>query len=133
MGKGSHGRFQGTAGSSSARHSLNDNLPKLTKKYPLSKDGYFAPRGSGRIFVREMKCKDPVATARDFYNIATKKHEEERIYDGKVSVATMRDKTEISHRSFSSSDGSPVVEINIKTIGRVKHQKIHFVKEISND
>ena len=132
MGKALHGRFHGTAGSSSSSNTLNDNLPKLTKKYPL-KDGYFAPRGNGRNFVREMKCKAPVATAKDFYNIATKKHEEETIYDGNVSVATMRDKTEISHRSFSSSDGSPVVEINIKTIGRVKYQKIHFVKETSND
>ncbi len=40
MGKGMHGRFQGTAGSASSAHTLNDNLPKLTKKYPL-KNGYF--------------------------------------------------------------------------------------------
>ena len=58
MGKGSHGHFQGTAGSSSSAHTLNDNLPKLTKKYPLSQAGYFGPRGKRGNYVRIMKLPE---------------------------------------------------------------------------
>ena len=102
MGKGSHGHFQGTAGSSSSAHTLNDNLPELTKKYPLSKAGYFGPRGSGKNYVRVMKCKDPLGTAKDFYKLATKKHETETQIPG-GRVATMRDGSSITFRPVSSS------------------------------
>ena len=133
MGKAMHGRFQGTAGSSSSSHTLNDNLPKLTKKYPLSKDGYFAPRGSGRKFVRVMKCKDPLGTAKEFYKIATKNHETETPIPG-GRVAKMRDGTEITIRPVSSSpDKSPAVDINIASPGQVNKQKIHFIKDTNHD
>ena len=133
MGKGSHGHFQGTAGSSSAAHTLNDNLPELTKKYPLSKDGYFAPRGKRGNYVRIMKCKDPLGTAKDFYILAAKNHKtEEPIPGGKV--ATMRDESSITFRPVSSSpDRSPAVDINISSPGRVNRQKIHFIKDTSHE
>ena len=132
MGKGSHGHFQGTAGSASSAHTLNDNLPKLTKKYPL-KNGYFGPRGSGRKYVRIMKCKDPLGTAKDFYKIATKNHETEIPIPG-GKVAKMRDGTEITIRPVSSSpDKSPAVDINIASPGRVNKQKIHFIKDTNHD
>lgn len=132
MGKGAHGRFHGTAGSSSSSNTLNDNLPKLTKKYPL-KNGYFGPRGSGRKFVRVMKCKDPLGTAKEFYKIATKNHETETPIPG-GRVAKMRDGTEITIRPFSSSpDKSPAVDINIASPGQVNKQKIHFIKDTNHD
>lgn len=134
MGKGSHGHFQGTAGSASSAHTLNDNLPKLTKKYPL-KDGYFAPRGSGGNHLRIMKCKDPLGTAKEFYKIATKNHESEKpIPGGKGKYAEMRDGTTITIRPVSSSpDKSPAINISITTPGRVKGQKIHFIKDTNHD
>ena len=132
MGKGSHGRFQGTAGSASSKHTLNDNLPKLTKKYPL-KNGYFGPRGSGRKYVRVMKCKDPLGTAKEFYRLATKNNETETPIPG-GKVATMRDGTEITIRPVSSSlDKSPAVDINIASPGQVNKQKIHFIKDTNHD
>ena len=132
MGKGAHGRFKGTAGSSPSSNTLNDNLPKLTKKYPL-KNGYFGPRGSGRKFVRVMKCKDPLGTAKEFYKIATKNHETETPIPG-GRVAKMRDGTEITIRPVSSSpDKSPAVDINIASPGRVNKQKIHFIKDTNHD
>lgn len=45
----------------------------------------------------------------------------------------MRDGTIISYRKVSTSDGTSVVEINLKQsdgiIGEIKSQKIHFVEE----
>ena len=135
MGKAMHGRFQGTAGSSASSNTLNDNLPKLTKKYPLSKDGYFAPRGSGGNHVRVMKCKDPLGTAKEFYKLATKNYETETLIPGgKGKYARMRDGTEITIRPVSSSpDKSPAVDINIASPGQVNKQKIHFIKDTNHD
>ena len=135
MGKGSHGHFDGTAGSSSSSHTLNDNLPKLTKKNPLSKDGYFAPRGSGGNHVRIMKSKDPLGTAKEFYKLATKNHiNQQKIPGGIGFYAEMRDGTRITFRPVSSSpDKSPAVDIRRVSSGRVKEQKIHFVKETNHD
>lgn len=135
MGKGAHGRFQGTAGSSSSSHTLNDNLPKLTQKYPLSKDGYFAPRGDGGNHVRVMKCKDPLGTAKDFYRLATKNYiYQEKIPGGIGNVAEMRDGTRITFRPVSSSpDKSPAIDIRRVSFGQVKRQRIHFVKDTDHD
>ena len=136
MGKGSHGHFQGTAGSSSARHSLNDNLPKLTKKYPLSKDGYFGtPASKKDNFVRHIASKDPLETAREFYKLATQNHKTETpIPGGKGNVAKMRDGITITIRPVSSSpDKSPAIDIRRVPLGRVKGQKIHFIKDTNHD
>lgn len=134
MGKGVHGRFQGTAGSASSKHTLNDNLPKLTKKYPL-KNGYFAPRGKRGNFVRIMKCKDPLGTAKEFYKIATHKSLSKENLDNTVGQkAVLKGGTTITFRAVSSSpDKSPVVDINITSPGQVKGQKIHFIKDTNHD
>ena len=135
MGKGMHGRFRGTAGSASSKHTLNDNLPKLTKKYPL-KDGYFGTSASKKDnYVRHIASKDPLGTAKEFYRLATKNHETEiSIPGGKGKYATMRDETVITIRPVSSSpDRSPAVDIKISSPGQVKGQKIHFIKDTNHD
>ena len=132
MGKGAHGRFKGTAGSSSSSHTLNDNLPKLTKKYPLSKDGYFGtPASKKDNYVRHIASKDPLGTAKEFYKFATKNHKTETpISGGKGHYAEMRDGTTITIRPVSSSpDKSPAIDIRRVTSGQVKGQKIHFIKD----
>ena len=77
MGKGSHGGFIGTRGSSSSPHTFADNLAPLRKKYPLSESGYFGSKGNGH-FVRHISSNNPVATANNFYNTATKNSVSER-------------------------------------------------------
>ncbi len=135
MGKGMHGRFQGTAGSASSAHTLNDNLPKLTKKYPL-KNGYFGtPASKKDNFVRHIASKDPLGTAKEFYKLATKKHETAKPMPGeKGKVAKMRDGTRITIRPVSSSpDKSPAIDIRRVSSGQVKAQKIHFIKDTNHD
>ena len=46
-------------------------------------------------------------------------------------MTEMSDGSIITYREYQSSDGSPVVDINIKKstdTGGIKKQKIHFVK-----
>ena len=51
-----------------------------------------------------------------------------KIIEGKGYVAKLRDGTTITYRKTSTSDGTPVVELTIKGLKRVKDQKIHFIK-----
>lgn len=109
--------------------SLSDNLPELTKKYPLSEGGYFG-RASNRTSnnrVRQIVSQNPIKTASDFYKHATAGAVSEKsIPSGKTSF--LRDGTVITLRKISSSDGYPAVDIKIMTPGTVKTHKIHFLK-----
>lgn len=113
----------------SGNHSLSDNLPELTRKYPLSENGYFgsASNRTSNSRVRQIASRNPLKTASDFYRHATTGAVSEKIIpSGKTSF--LRDGTVITLRKISSSDGSPAVDIKIMTSGTVKTHKIHFVK-----
>lgn len=84
----------------------------------------------GRDFVRNIQSEDPLATAKDFYNTAAHGGIERTMENGRGMYTKMQDGTILSFREKSASDGTPVVEINIKKSnanGGVKYQKIHFI------
>ena len=131
MGKGIHGGFRNTQGVG-LHHSLNDNLPDVTRRFPLAPCGKFGERG--RNNARVIKSSAPVGTAYEFFNRISAGYVKITAIpyrDGgkKGCVATLKDGTKITIRKKSSSDGSPAVDINIVSPGRVKPHKIHFVKE----
>ena len=117
-------------------HSISENVPGLTKDYPLS-NGYFGTKGDSKDnSIRHIESSDPAATAKTFYDKASHGGIEEDILDrkGNLKGATtkMADGTIITWREVSSSDGFPAIDINIKhsyDSGGLKGQKIHFVKE----
>lgn len=127
MGKGEHGHFKGTYGSS-PNHNFADNLPSLTKLFPLSTGGYFGVKGGGKTSVRRIESTTPIATAKEFFRRATNGGESIRYRPNGAIVVKLKDGTQITYRMTSSSDGSPAVDINITCPGRVKRQKIHFVR-----
>lgn len=56
----------------------------------------------------------------------------EKVLFDNLKVTSMSDGSRISFRKKSTSDGTPVVEINITKsthTGGVKYQKIYFIKE----
>lgn len=127
MGKGEHGHFAGTHGADQ-HHNLTDNLPALTEKFPLSPGGYFGVKGRGKTSVRRIESDAPLATAKKFFDIASEGSIETVTYPKGAVKKTLKDKTHITFRKTSSSDGSPAVDISIESPGRVKNQKIHFIK-----
>lgn len=81
---------------------------------------------------RNIVSSDNLATANDFYNKIAYGGTEISRNNGNLKITTMSDGTLIAKRNISLSDGTPVVEINIRNSthnGGVKYQKIHFVKE----
>ncbi len=105
-------------------------IAKSSYKYQNGRFGDSSP--STGNYTRNIASDNPKATAIDFYNkIALGGIEHS--YDGGVrKITNMADGTIISWRSISHSDGTSVVEINIKgssRTGGIKNQKIHFVEE----
>lgn len=130
MGKSLNGNFKNTQGRG-VLHSLNDNLPNVTRRFPLAPCGKFGEPGKG---ARIIKSSSPVGTAYEFFNRISAGYDTIKSIpyrDGtkKGCVARLKDGTTITLRKKSSSDGSPAVDINITAPGRVKPHKIHFVKK----
>lgn len=130
MGKGVHGGFRNTQGRG-ASHSLVDNLPSVTRRFPLAPCGKFGEPGKN---ARIIKSPAPIGTAYEFFNRISAgyvKITAIQYRDGgkKGCVATLKDGARITIRRKSASDGSPAVDVNITAPGRVKPHKIHFVKE----
>lgn len=118
----------GFKGDTETQHSISDNISLLKSKYPYS-NGYFGDKGQGRSHTRNITGTNSVETATCFYDIASKGGIE-TLRPG-LRYSKMADGTIISYREISKSDGTAVVEINIKhstdSCG-LKYQKIHFIE-----
>ena len=97
---------------------------------PLSRSGRFgAKSATSRGDVRVFECTDPARTAYTFAQKASRGFVSMTPIQGKGYIMRMNDGTLITYRYISSSaDRSPVVELKIKNLKRVRTQKIHFVK-----
>ncbi len=131
MGKKIHGNFKYTVGSGD--HTIADNLSEVTKHFPLTAEGFFGTPGKNHG-VRHIESSAPISTAYEFFNRLIEGYDtiEPITYkDGKRKGCKvyMNDGSVITFRRKSTSDGTPAVDINIKTVGRVRPHKIHFVKK----
>lgn len=122
----------GFKGDTYYHHSISENLKKVKEDYSFS-NGLFGIRGdSSRERTRHIESDAPEITSLDFYNKLAYGGIESASSNGKAKISKMEDGSTISYRLISSSDGSPVVEINIRKSsdsGGIKQQKIHFVKK----
>ncbi len=118
-------------GNSKYYRSIGQNILISSEKYKYSK-GYFGNNSNhGNIRTRNIVASDNLATAKDFYNKIAFGGKEQIVNDN-MRITRMADGTVITMRKVSHSDGTPVVDINIKPsshTGGVKGQKIHFVQE----
>ncbi len=112
--------------------SIGQNVLIASQSYKYE-NGYFgdvSPSTGSKT--RNIISADNLSTANDFYNKIAYGGTEISRNNGNLKITTMSDGTIVTKRTVSSSDGSPVVEINIRSSthnGGVKYQKIHFIKE----
>ena len=121
-------------GNSKYYRSVGQNVLITSSSYQYL-NGYFGENSiHGFKSTRNIRTEDNIKTANDFYNKLAFGGMEKRVNDN-MKITRMSDGTVITMRKVSHSDGTPVVDINIKPskhTGGVKGQKIHFVIE-SND
>jgi len=123
----------GYKGGSKFYRSVGQNVLITSNKYEFS-GGYFGDNSThGGNSTRNIISQDNVNAAHDFYDKIAFGGIEQRVNDN-MRITRMNDGTVITIREVSSSDGTPVVDINIKCsnhTGGLRSQKIHFVQEVS--
>lgn len=111
--------------------SIGQNVMVIASVYTY-KQGFFGENSiHGGNRTRNIFSADNLKTASDFYNKIAYGGKEQRVNDN-MRITRMADGTVITMRKVSHSDGTPVVDINIRNSTHtdgVKDQKIHFVLE----
>lgn len=122
-------------GNSKYFRSIGQNVLLASSSYVFHK-GYFGENSiHGGDRTRNIFSENNMHTANDFYNKIALGGIEQEVNDN-MKITRMADGTIITMRKTSHSDGTPVVDINIRRsthTGGVKDQKIHFVLEVKND
>ena len=122
----------GFKGNATYYRSIGQNILSTSSKYQY-REGYFGTSSPhGGSYTRNISAEDNLGAATDFYNRIAYGGKE-KIYSDNMRITTMSDGTIITMRKISTSDGTPVVDINIsrsRGSGGIKKQKIHFVKEV---
>lgn len=106
-----------------------ENVQAAIDRYKFNeKSGYFGDKGR-RSGIRRLESDCPVRQAHDFFKLLTKGGRIDSLPNGKGWRVDLKDGTVVTLRDHSS-DGSPSMRIDIsrKYNGRVKTQKIHFIK-----
>lgn len=122
----------GFKGYSKYFRSIGQNILSASSVYEYSNGRFGICSPSTGKKTRNIVSSNPLETATDFYNKIAYGGVEKTYDNGKMKITHMADGSIITWRSVSTSDGSPVVEINIKKSshsGGIKEQKIHFEKE----
>ncbi len=118
-------------GNAASFRSIGQNVLAVSSSYNYA-NGYFGENSiHGRDRTRNIFASDNLAAATDFYDKIAYGGKEHIVNDN-LRITRMADGSIITMRKVSRSDGTPVVDINIKPskdTGGVKGQKIHFVQE----
>ncbi len=103
-------------------------IAKNIYKYENGRFGDSSPSTGNKT--RNIVSDDPEKTAKDFYDKIALGGIEHSTGDGSRKITKMADGSIVTWRNYSHSDGTSVVQINIKNSthsGGIKDQKIHFV------
>jgi len=124
---GGYGGSRGGPGDTDA--AISRNIERLRKEFPTSPGGYFGSRSTSTNR-RNIASADPPRTARKFFDILSRGGQRSTDHKSGASRVRFPDGSNITYRPVSSSDGSPVVDVNLKiSHGKIaRYQKIHFTE-----
>jgi len=100
------------------------NVVDTALHYEMDDNGLFGKPGKGRD-VRVIESYDPMGTAMDFFEKISEGAKIKTMNDDSALYCFLNDGVRINFRPYSSTPGSPAVDINIKLVDKI--QKIHFV------
>jgi hypothetical protein len=123
------GGGRGGGYSDSSSEQVASNFRSLETRFGPPSSGRYGTPGSSKS-VRRISSTDPDATAKEFFDIASRGGKVTEIKPG-VYRAKFKNGTYITYRKSSKSDGSPAITINPgeKSQHSIRPHKIHFVED----
>lgn len=100
------------------------NVVDTAFHYEINDNGLFGKRGEGR-YVRIIESEDPMGSAMDFFEKISNGAKIGTMNNESALYCHLNDGVRINFRPYSSSPGSPAVDIHIVQMDKI--QKIHFV------
>ena len=100
------------------------NMVDTALHYEMDEKGLFGKPGSGRN-VRVIESDDPMGTAMDFFSKISEGAKTDIMNGGSALFCNLNDGVRINFRPYSSTPGSPAVDIHMEMPDR--WQKIHFI------
>ena len=107
------------------KDTVDYNANKNRKRYPTTKSGYFGEQGENK---RIIYSKNQVKESKRFYCKIGKGGEEKLLTNGHGKQKIMKDGGIVTYRKETSTPNSPAVDLG-KMKGKVKNQRIHFIKK----
>ncbi|MBQ9043408.1 MAG: hypothetical protein IJ111_11430 [Eggerthellaceae bacterium] len=107
---------------------LDQNAEFANELFKINDVGLFGERGQKGA--RLIRSSDPAADSLELFERLSRGAEND--LDGVPEGMTMRwlqGGTTVTHRSFTSTPGSPAVQISYSTTDKLQDQKIHFLEE----
>ena len=101
------------------------NAHKMRRKYPTTKGGYFGVAGDNK---RVIYSNNQYKEAKQFYSKAGRGGKEKLLPNAHGVKKIMKDGGVVSYRQKTSTPDSPAVDFG-KMKGKVKNQRIHFIKK----
>ena len=98
---------------------------KCEKKYPTTSGGYFGTKGDNK---RVIYSSNQYKESKEFYSKVSKGGVEAPLPNGRGKQKVMKDGGKVVYREKTSTNDSPAVDLG-KMKGRVKNQRIHFIKK----
>ena len=105
--------------------SIDGNYLKVQDKYPLRAGGNLGEK-TGKTGYNNWYSDNPMQDAMELYSDLS--NGGYTAYSGNEHgiIATLGDKSKVMFRPYTSTEGSPAVDIKIANPGIVRGQKIHF-------
>ena len=111
------------------RRTVDFNANKMKKTYPLTSGGYFGRKGKGAS--RVIHSSNCIKESKKFFSNIARGGRKKDI-SSNVLQRIMADGGVVVYREKTSTPESPAINLG-KMIGKVRNQKIHFVKKEKND
>ena len=113
---------------STGNSEIDSNAKKVKTRFPYNEYGQF---GEKSVNCRVIVTKKPHEDSMWFYERIGEGGQIRTIPGREGTITTLDDGTVVTHRNYTSIDGSSAVDINIKSPGKLIHtQKIHFEEKL---
>lgn len=107
------------------RGTVDYNADRNKNRYPTDNYGYFGTAGDNK---RVIYSNNEIKESKKFYSSIGRGGKEKALDNGRGKQKIMKDGGAVTYREKTSTPNSPAVDLG-KMKGRIKNQRVHFIKK----